>query len=187
MILNKYIILIILVVGIILLKYIIIRRITYRRMTINDIGKVRELEINSYKDSNDLLPIEIIKKMLEDCPDLCMVAENWNGNIIGVIYGKMLHGDKITSKNIKNNHDPSGNMLTVESTCILHELKRTGMALSMAKYYYFRFIKDSKYKINSICNLTRKEYIKFSEKIGFKLLGPYDNYDKWFCVHMKPK
>ena len=181
------ILLIILVVGIILLKYIISRKITYRRMTINDIEKVRELELNSYKRSYDLLPVEKVKKMVEDCPDLCMIAENWSGNIIGAIYGKMLDSDKITPKNIRNDHDPTGNLLTVESTCILHNLKGTGTALSMVKYYYFKFIKDSKYKINSIYNLTRKEYINFSKKIGFKLLGPYKYADEWFCVHMQPK
>ena len=82
-------------------------------MTHDDIDERPSRELEVY-DTPYEVPTKLIKRrLLEVCPELCMVARDENNEIIGAMYGGLIDGTSISMHKINKGHNPGGDTLFV--------------------------------------------------------------------------
>ena len=161
--------------------------IQYSGMTRDDVDEIHSIELEVY-DTIYEVPTKLFKRrLLEVCPELCMVARDENNEIIGAMYGALMDGTSITMDKIKKGHNPGGDSLFVYSECIRNDMRGYGIGNEISKYYYNEWVKYSdKIKYASTC--VRRRHIGWMEKLGFSYVGfsaTLVGNEPWFDVMKK--
>jgi len=144
--------------------------IQYSGMTHDDIDEIHSIELEVY-DTIYEVPTKLFKRrLLEVCPELCMVARDENNEIIGAMYGGLIDGTSITMHKINKGHNPEGDTLFVYSECIRNNMRGYGIGNEIGKYYYNEWVKYGD-KIKYASTSVRRRHIGWMKKLGFSYVG----------------
>jgi len=162
-------------------------KIQYSVMAHDDVDEIHSMEIKAYNTSDEV-PCKFHKHdLINACPELCMVAKDENGKIIGAIYSGLIKGSSITIDKITMGHDPGGDTLFVYSMCVSDNMRGSGIGREMGKYYYNEWLNYGD-KIKHVSVSVRSRHIGWMKKLGFSYVGMSDiraGNERWFDVTKK--
>lgn len=162
-------------------------KIQYSVMTHDDVDEIHSMEIESY-NTIDEVPCKFHKHTLvDDCPELCMVARDENGKIIGALYSGLIKGPSITIDKISMGHDPEGDTLFVYSMYVSDNMRGSGIGREMGRYYYDEWLNYGD-KIKYASYSVRRRHLRWSKDLGFSYVGLSDvkaGNEPWFDVMKK--
>jgi hypothetical protein len=165
-------------------------RLTYSRMTLDDIDKIHEIELDVYTTPEDVPGVKFVESLVINCPDLTLVARDENDKIIGAMYGGLVNGTKMSERKINGGHMSNGDTLCVFSECIINDLRGKGIGKAIGYYYYDEWIVKGKngFKRNQIryfSTAMRERHLNWMKGMGFEVVGlsdiKYGN-EPWFNV-----
>lgn len=170
---NTHLVLIIIIVFVLFLIFKRRHKLYYSEINVDDVEEINFMEETTYDNINDSPSIGFLYKIVKRCPDLTMVARNSRGEILGVIYGGLMKGTKVTENKINHGHVDDGDTLFVYSFCVKNELRGKGIGRKMAYHYYNEWVpKHSKREIKCISASVRDKHIKWMKDLGFTMVGP---------------
>jgi hypothetical protein len=183
------IVLLILLVIYVLRKFSNYPKIHYHRMTRDDVEEIHSIEMSAY-NTNDEVPGKFFKhNLIRDCPELCMVAKDEKGKIIGAMYSGLMDGPSISMDKINKGHNPDGDTLFVYSLCVINDMMGRGIGKEIANYYYHEWL-DYGDRIKYASTSVRSRHIDWMKKLGFSYVGVSDinaGNERWFDVMKKIK
>lgn len=164
-------------------------KIHYYRMRHEDVEEIHSIEMDVY-ETNDEVPGKLFKhNLIKDCPELCMLAKDEKGKIIGAMYGGLIDGPSITNDKINKGHNPDGDTLFVYSECVINDMRGRGIGNEISKYYYNEWVNYGD-KIKYASTSVRSKHIGWMKKLGFSYVGISDikaGNEPWFDVTKKIK
>jgi GNAT superfamily N-acetyltransferase len=162
-------------------------KIQYSVMTHDDVDEIHSMEIEAY-NTIDEVPCKFHKhSLVNDCPELCMVARDENGKIIGALYSGLIKGPSITIDKISMGHDPEGDTLFVYSMYVSDNMRGSGIGREMGRYYYDEWLNYGD-KIKYASYSVRRRHLRWSKDLGFSYVGLSDvkaGNEPWFDVMKK--
>ena len=164
--------------------------LTYSRMTLDDIDEIHKMEMSVYTSPEDVPGIKFVESLVMNCPDLTLVARDETGEIVGTMYGGLVHGTKMSERKINGGHVPDGDTLCVFSESIRNDLRGKGIGKTIGYYYYDEWIVKGKngFKRNNIkyfSTAMRERHLDWMRGMSFEVVGlsdiKYGN-EPWFNV-----
>jgi ribosomal protein S18 acetylase RimI-like enzyme len=159
-------------------------------MTFDDIDEIHRMEMSVYDHPRDVPGIKFVESLVMNCPDLTLVARDESGEIVGTMYGGLVHGTKMTERKINGGHMPDGDTLCVFSESIRNDVRGNGIGKTIGCYYYDEWIVNGKNRtkrnqIKYFSTAVRERHINWLKELGFTLVGiseiKYGN-EPWFDV-----
>jgi hypothetical protein len=147
--------------------------LTYSRIEYSDLHDVFEIEMNVYSPGSRP-GVFFTRDTVRYCNDLTMIARDENGVAVGVVYGKLINGPELTDEKVNARHDPDGDTLTCCSLSVRKDLQGVGLADKLIRHYYYNWINGdngTNRDIKHVSIITTKNLIKWSENVGFTLIG----------------
>ena len=143
----------------------------FSQMKHDDIEEIENMEREVYKDDDERPKASALKRLIDECPDLTMVVR-CKGKLVSVMYGGLVDGIQLTNEKINNLHTPDGDTLTIHSISVEKSLLRKKFGDFIARYYYYKWILKSKFKIKYYSVATRIPLTNWMKSLGFNAIGP---------------
>jgi predicted GNAT family acetyltransferase len=154
-------------------------KLSYSRMTLDDIDEIISIQMYCCdKDLGNFLNSDLLTRIVNDCPDLALIARDENGNIVGGVIGVPTKG-KPCLENMYVLNDPEADHIDVQNIFVKTELKGRGVGRQLSEYYYNEWIinrENGTHRPIKFCFVhTVEEYREWTESIGFRVLGLSDD------------